>query len=269
MLRNVIKSKLPVEIYHYEGEFSDEKLRKEFIDDYGVTLVQSSAKKTEGKAWQIKNAAFVDTKFTQFVYMDSDNIPLSDPAELFDSVEFKQGGSVFWPDLNKDHPKNAIWRVLGRDCSDEHWPAESGQVLFDKSGNNGLNLAVLHMSNHMMLESDFYGDLGYGDKDTYVSTLQAASDESSWPSAQSSGQEVEERQRLLRATRGPDLPFCPTSASRCWNFPKLTSSATRSTPSACRTRCLRACSRLWAGTSVWTRGPIPTSSAATRCCSGP
>lgn len=169
MLRNVLKSTLPVEIYHYEGEFADEKLRKEFIDDYGVTLVQSSAKKTDGKAWQIKNAAFVDTRFTQFVYMDSDNIPLSDPAELFESVEFKQGGSVFWPDLNKDHPENAIWRVLGRDCSDEHWPAESGQVLFDKSGNNGLNLAVLHLSNHMMLESDFYGDLGYGDKDTYVS----------------------------------------------------------------------------------------------------
>lgn len=54
-------------------------------------------------AAEIKNRSFLDTKFTQFVYMDSDNIPLMDPAELFESVEFKQSGSVFWADLNKDH----------------------------------------------------------------------------------------------------------------------------------------------------------------------
>lgn len=66
---------------------------------------------------------------------------------------------------------NAIWRVLGRTCSDNEWPAESGQVMFDKSGNSGLNLAVLHLSNHMMDNQDMYGFLSYGDKDTYVSSL--------------------------------------------------------------------------------------------------
>lgn len=34
---------------------------------------------------------------------EKDNIPLADPAELFDSIEYKQSGSVFWADLNKDH----------------------------------------------------------------------------------------------------------------------------------------------------------------------
>lgn len=69
------------------------------------------------------------------------------------------------------HPPadNAIWRVLGRPCSDDHWPAEAGQVVFDKRGNNGLNLAVLHLSNHMMTNPDLYGFLSYGDKDTFVS----------------------------------------------------------------------------------------------------
>lgn len=32
-----------------------------------------------------------------------DNIPLADPAELFEGLEYKQSGSVFWADLNKDH----------------------------------------------------------------------------------------------------------------------------------------------------------------------
>jgi len=70
----------------------------------------------------IKNSAFLHTQFTEFVYMDSvsppllpvekadvkDNIPLADPAELFDSIEYKQSGSVFWADLNKDHRKSSV-----------------------------------------------------------------------------------------------------------------------------------------------------------------
>ena len=46
---------------------------------------------------------------------------------------------------------------------------ETGQVVYDKRGNNGLNLAVLHLANHMMTSPDLYGFLGYGDKDTFVS----------------------------------------------------------------------------------------------------
>jgi len=65
-----------------------------------------------------------------------------------------------------------------------HWPAEAGtfpdlrqdaklinigQIVFNKAGNNGLNLAVLHLANHMMDNEDMYGFLSYGDKDTFVS----------------------------------------------------------------------------------------------------
>lgn len=64
---------------------------------------------------------------------------------------------------------NAIFRIMGRDCTDDHWPGEAGQIVFDKRANNGLNLAVLHLSNHMMTEEGMYGFLGYGDKDTFVS----------------------------------------------------------------------------------------------------
>jgi alpha 1,2-mannosyltransferase len=108
--------------------------------------------------------------------------------ELFEGAEYKQSGSVFWSDLNKDHREssynkrvflqssqlilsadNAIFRVMGRDCTDDHWPGEAGQLVFDKRANNGLNLAVLHLTNHMMEEDKMYGFLSYGDKDTFVS----------------------------------------------------------------------------------------------------
>lgn len=52
MLKNVIKTKLPVEVYHYPGEFTDEKLRNEFINELGVQLVETTAPKTDGKAWR-------------------------------------------------------------------------------------------------------------------------------------------------------------------------------------------------------------------------
>lgn len=52
MLKNVIKTKLPIEVYHYPGEFTDEKLRNEFINELGVELVESKAPKTDGKAWR-------------------------------------------------------------------------------------------------------------------------------------------------------------------------------------------------------------------------
>ena len=38
--------------------------------------------------------------------LDSDNIPVRDPAFLFDSFEFKELGAVFWPDYWKDQPEN-------------------------------------------------------------------------------------------------------------------------------------------------------------------
>lgn len=36
-----------------------------------------------------------------------DNIPLIDPMELFEGAEYKQSGSVFWSDLNKDHRESS------------------------------------------------------------------------------------------------------------------------------------------------------------------
>jgi hypothetical protein len=70
-LRNVVKSKLPVEIYHYPGEFTNQTAREELTSKYNVEIREISVKKTDGKTWLIKNMAFIESKFTQFVYMDS------------------------------------------------------------------------------------------------------------------------------------------------------------------------------------------------------
>jgi alpha 1,2-mannosyltransferase len=117
----------------------------------------------------IKNHAWINTEFTEFIWLDSDNIPLMEPALHFESQEYQKSRSVFWSDLYRDHPLNSIWRIVGRPCSDEHFPAETGQVVFDKRGNNGLNLAVLHLANHIMLNAGVFEPMLFGDKDTWVS----------------------------------------------------------------------------------------------------
>ncbi|KAJ7141218.1 hypothetical protein C8R44DRAFT_866853 [Mycena epipterygia] len=55
--------------------------------------------------------------------------------------------------------------------SGESWalPATTanGQILIDKRGNDGLNLAALHVAVHMVHEQLFYYSLSEGDEDTF------------------------------------------------------------------------------------------------------
>lgn len=52
MLRNVIKSTMPVEVYYFPGEFADQKVRDEFTNEWKVTLIESNARKGDGKSWR-------------------------------------------------------------------------------------------------------------------------------------------------------------------------------------------------------------------------
>jgi len=97
-------------------------------------------------------------------------VPLRDPTHLFTAPKYLNSGqAAFWPDLSKDHPANAIWRIVGEQCTLNDWAFESGQMVISKAGNNGLNLAALHIAAAMMDEDnrDFWFRLAEGDKDTF------------------------------------------------------------------------------------------------------
>lgn len=96
-----------------------------------------------------------------------DSVPLRDPSHLFDSGIYKAYGSVFWADLWKFHPHSALWRILGRTCSFEDWGFESGQILIDKTGQDGLNLAALWVSVAMLDNERMWSKYLYGDKDAF------------------------------------------------------------------------------------------------------
>lgn len=47
----------------------------------------------------------MQNSFDEFLYIDSDSIPLQNISQYFDSLEYASQGSVFWPDIYKDHCK--------------------------------------------------------------------------------------------------------------------------------------------------------------------
>ncbi|CEL63889.1 hypothetical protein RSOLAG1IB_05654 [Rhizoctonia solani AG-1 IB] len=170
ILRQEYKCKLGVEVFSFPGEINNQDHVRALVD-LGVVVRELSAFAKVDGAWknfQIKAAAIAESSFGEVLYLDSDNIPLSDPSILFDETLYRNGPrAVFWPDFNKDHPRNAIWRVLGVACNYDWWELESGQILIDKRGNGGLNLAALHVAVHMAHEQSFYYMLSGGDKDTF------------------------------------------------------------------------------------------------------
>ncbi|WVQ77944.1 hypothetical protein IAT38_000024 [Cryptococcus sp. DSM 104549] len=161
---------LPIEVFHYSDELTDQNQRNE-IEDLGATLREARGlEKVAGvwKNWQIKGLALVQSSFRQIIYLDSDNTPLRSPTHLFDaSLYTSSGRAVFWPDLSKDHPDNAIWRIIGDTCSLDLWTFESGQIVIDKAGNEGMNYAALIVAAGMMRDRDFWFRMCGGDKDTF------------------------------------------------------------------------------------------------------
>jgi hypothetical protein len=113
MLRHQ-NSSLPVEVWHLPGELSREDQRalldlhatpREFNDN---VLVPMKEIKGVGKNFQLKIAAWVNSAFEEIIALDSDAIPIRDPAYLFETEVYNRTGQIFWPDWWKTHRGNAF-----------------------------------------------------------------------------------------------------------------------------------------------------------------
>ncbi|KLT41430.1 hypothetical protein CC85DRAFT_247698 [Cutaneotrichosporon oleaginosum] len=172
LLRHLRKigSKLPVEVVHFSDELNDKKYRKR-LEKLGAKLVAvQGVEKTPGawKNYQIKAMAMIQSSFTELIYLDSDNVPLRTLDHLFSAPLYEENGrAAFWPDISKDHADNAIWRIVGDTCHLREWTFESGQIVLDKRGNSGNNLAALWLAAGMLEQQDFYFTMCGGDKDTF------------------------------------------------------------------------------------------------------
>lgn len=140
---------------------------RDFEDFVGPEMLQAIQANVGMRLFQLKPLALLHTDLEDVMLLDSDNCPLRDPTYLFDESDFKEVGTVFWPDYWKTSVQNPIWDIIGQKPATT-WEQESGQLLLHKATAwRAINLCVF-------LNNEFYMKLLNGDKDTFRFAWMAA-----------------------------------------------------------------------------------------------
>jgi hypothetical protein len=166
-LRRTLRSTLPIEIWHLGPEEMSSGMRA-MIEGLGASTVDAHAVLRRFPArisdgWQLKAYALIMSGFREVLLFDADNVPVRDPAFLFDHPDYLRTGAVFWPDAIDIAATNPIWNEAGLPAG-QRASFESGQVLIDKARHP----AALHAALCLNEEADRYYRLIYGDKDTFL-----------------------------------------------------------------------------------------------------
>ena len=157
---------LPIEVWHLgPREMSAEM--KALLAPFGVATVDARAVRLSHpvrilQGWELKAYALLHARFAEVLLLDADNVPVADPAPLFDDPAYRASGAVFWPDFGRLGPERAIWRITGIPYRDEP-EFESGQILVDKAR----CWQALALAMHFNEYSDFYYRHVHGDKETF------------------------------------------------------------------------------------------------------
>lgn len=127
ILRSLIRlgSSIAVELHYWNDEVSEKDkkaLRKlypriSFNDLSGTHNIVQAKKNGAYINYQLKTAALVNSRFAEPILLDSDNIPVIDPALLYASQTYREFGTVFWPDIVRTRPQNPAWAIFNTPVS--------------------------------------------------------------------------------------------------------------------------------------------------------
>ncbi|RMZ91304.1 hypothetical protein DV736_g1457, partial [Chaetothyriales sp. CBS 134916] len=166
-----LDSKLPVEIHYWGEEVSPEQQAnvsalypRLHFNDLSGSWNFFKTDKSRMANYQLKTAAVVNSRFAEVLLMDSDNVPIIDPAELFESPTYKEYGTIFWPDIARTRPQNPIWAITNTACRMDEYEQESGQLLVDKR-KFFYHLQLAAWFEHKQF--DYYNTFLLGDKDMF------------------------------------------------------------------------------------------------------
>ncbi len=180
---------LPIEVWCLnDDEFDPSWI--ELVKPYDVECVNAAEvlkshphRKLGG--WELKPYAILHSRFREILFLDADNVPVVDPSFLFNTPQYTQTGTLFWPDPEdvQTAVTNSAWDVFDVpycDCPDQ----ESGQLLIDKSR----CWSALNLCNYFNEHSNFYYQFVYGDKDTFRFAWQRMNQPICWPEKFASGE---------------------------------------------------------------------------------
>lgn len=142
ILRQLVKlqSSIAVEVHYWDTEMNEAN-QKELSDIYphmsfnDLSKGHNIVKPKKDGFWinyQLKTAALINSKFAEPLLLDSDNVPVIDPATLYDSAVYREYHTVFWPDIARTRPQNPAWAITNTPCRMNEYEQESGQLLVDK-----------------------------------------------------------------------------------------------------------------------------------------
>lgn len=167
VLRDVHKSALPIEIWHLGAQEMPGYLATVFMQ-LGCRIVDAHGSNRGPDSsihdgWQLKSYAINNSRFEHVLLLDADQVPLSDPAELFDCPQYLETGAVFWPDIIDLSAENPVWSMLGLEPEQvRSW--ESGQMCINRKKHWKAICIALAMNQR----AEVFYRLIYGDKDTFL-----------------------------------------------------------------------------------------------------
>jgi hypothetical protein len=163
---------LPIELW-YRGRREMTEEMAALVEPLGVTCVDAYPVVRRHPyrrldSWELKPFAIAWSRFAEVLYLDADNVPLRDPAFLFDSAAYGEAGALFWPDRYAGPGTGIEWlkREAWEACGVPYRPEpeiEAGQLLIDKRRSWRALAMTLHLNEH----SDYYYAFFLGDKDTF------------------------------------------------------------------------------------------------------
>ncbi|KAF3766822.1 family 71 glycosyltransferase [Cryphonectria parasitica EP155] len=182
-------STLPVEVFvpndaEFEEQLCNKYLKKldakcvvlsHILDKSGIKVGPGDDAEIKITHYQLKSLALLLSSFSDALLLDSDSIPLTDPATtLFDVEPYQSKGMVVWPDFWRATESPKFWTVAGRSSYPPDLPmtsSEAGQLAVNKA----THLAPLLLATYYnMFGPDHYypllsqGALGQGDKETFM-----------------------------------------------------------------------------------------------------
>eukprot|EP00879_Flechtneria_rotunda_P007982 GHRR01008363.1.p1 GENE.GHRR01008363.1~~GHRR01008363.1.p1 ORF type:complete len:351 (+),score=93.67 GHRR01008363.1:982-2034(+) len=121
VLRHVLHCDLPVEVAWQGATEMDNRTLAELQRRYApLTGFDIQARpypahhrRVKLKRWVGKVAALLFCSFAEVLLLDSDNLPLVNPAQHFKDPLYIQEGNLFWPDFWSDWVRAGVWSWLG------------------------------------------------------------------------------------------------------------------------------------------------------------
>jgi hypothetical protein len=158
--------RLPVQLWHL-GRHEMDPAMERLVAPLQAECVDAS--RIRGRhpvrrlgCWELKPYSILFCPFREVLLLDADNVPVRDPAFLFDLPSFREAGALFWPDFGRSRKAAAIWRSCGLAVPAEP-ELESGQIVVDKRRCGPALRLALWFSEH----SDFYYQYLHGDKECF------------------------------------------------------------------------------------------------------